>query len=100
MIAVITTIFLISKNKKDSLVGDWTIDGVTNYEFDGKGKGKLKIPSEQFDFTYTIENNKLSIDFENENSIDVDYEYSFDNDTLVLKGLTQYIGEYKLTKQN
>lgn len=86
-------------NKKDKFVGNWTVDGTTNYEFDGKGNGKLKLPTDEYKFTYKIEGNKLQIDYESKDATDSDYEYSFKGDKLHLKGLNNYAGEYELTKQ-
>lgn len=85
--------------KSDKFAGNWSVDGTTYFEFDGKGKGKLKVPTDEYIFSYTIEKNKLHLDYENDKATDSDYEYSFNNDKLHLKGLNTYSGEYELTKQ-
>lgn len=100
VVAVITYFIVkITVFKTDKFAGTWTVDGTTNYEFDGKGKGKLKLPSDEYIFSYKIENDKLHIDYESDKANDSDYEYSFKKDKLVLKGLDTYAGEYELTKQ-
>ena len=66
---------------KKQLLGSWTTDGYTVYEFYEEGEGALKIPMADYVFSYTIDENKVSIDFENEKSIDSDYEFSFEGKT-------------------
>ena len=53
VVAVITYFIVkITVFKTDKFAGTWTVDGTTNYEFDGKGKGKLKLPSDEYIFSY------------------------------------------------
>ena len=80
------------------LLGSWTTDGYTVYEFYEDGKGVLKIPMADYSFSYTIDENKVSIDFENEKSIDSDYEFSFEDEKLILKGINKTSGTYTFTK--
>ena len=89
-----------SNTSIDNFIGNWTIDGITNYEFDGKGNGKLKLPKNEYSFKYTIENNEIYLDYEDEKATDSDYEYSFEDEKLVLKGINSTTGTYELTKQN
>ena len=90
---------VIKNNKKDELEGNWTVDGITNYEFDGKGNGKLKVPSNEYKFTYVLQNNKIYIDYESDKATDSDYEYSLDNNKLELKGIKSTTGTFTLTKE-
>lgn len=83
---------------ENELLGSWTTDGYTTYEFYEDGKGALKIPVGDYNFFYTTENNRISIDFENEKSIDSDYEFSFEDGILILKGINNTSGIYKFTK--
>ena len=85
-------------NITDFLVGNWTIDGITNYEFDGKGEGKLKLPKNEYSFNYTIENSKIHLDYKDEEATDSDYEYSFKDDELILKGINSTSGTYELNR--
>ena len=84
---------------KNSLIGLWTTDGVTIYEFRADGKGKLKLPLSEYEYSYEIDDNKLHIDFESEETTDSDYKYYFDNDKLVLQGINRTRGEYIFYKQ-
>jgi len=81
-------IFVIPKHKEESknIIGTWTTDGVTIYQFNENGIGKLIVPLSDYDFTYKIENDSLSIDFKNEKSIDSKYIYYFEEDNLILGG--------------
>lgn len=115
LIIIAIIIFFIVKNKDnnndnnlnktsntttDNFKGNWTIDGISNYEFDGKGNGKLKLPKNEYSFKYTIENNEIYLDYEDEKATDSDYEYSFEDEKIVLKGIKDTTGTYELTKQN
>ncbi len=73
-------------NSKNKLIGSWTTDGVTVYEFNKNGKGKLILPLAEYEFNYKTKSNKLSIDFINDKSEDSDYTYSFKMKKLVLEG--------------
>ncbi len=79
---------------QDQLVGSWTADGVTIYEFNKDNNGKLKLPLTDYYFTYKLEDNNIYIDFENEKSTDSEYEIAFENDRLIFKGINQTIGTY------
>ena len=90
---------VIKGNKKDGLEGTWTVDGITNYEFDGKGNGKLKVPTNEYKFTYVLQNNKIYMDYESDKATDSDYEYSLENGKLELKGIKSTTGTFTLTKE-
>ena len=105
-IAIIASSFIImiiTRNnnnfKENSLIGLWTTDGVTIYEFKDNGKGILKLPLSEYEFSYKIDENKLHIDFESEETTDSDYEYYFENDNLILKGFNRTRGTYYFYKQ-
>ena len=72
-------------NIQNKLIGSWTTDGVTIYEFKEDGIGFLKTSLKEYQFTYTINNNKIFIDFKNEKSEDVEYTYTLEDDKLTLK---------------
>lgn len=67
-----------------TLVGKWTTDGNTVYEFNEDGSGALIVPVANLPFTYKFENNQLFIDFENEDSDDTSYEYKIENNKLTM----------------
>ena len=86
-------------NIAKKIIGIWTTDGVTVYEFNVDGKGTLKLPLSEYEFTYKIEGNDIFIDYENEKSIDSSYEFSFENENMVLKGINNTIGNYTFIKK-
>ena len=101
IILVIALIVIIKTVKKDNavteeerqkqqvvetLVGKWTTDGNTIYEFVDESKGNLIVPLMTLPFTYKLENNTIFIDFENESSDDMTYTYTLDSDKLLLNG--------------
>ncbi len=86
---IIMLIYLLTNNNsnnEETLIGEWTTDGVTIYEFYKDNTGKLKTSLSEYDFKYKIEENKLSIDFKNEKSEDSEYTYKLTKDKLVLEG--------------
>lgn len=83
-------------SSQNKIVGSWTTDGYTEYDFYENGRGCLKIPIADYEFTYTIKNNMLHIDFDNESSEDSDYEFSFENSELKLKSIN---GTFIFTKK-
>ena len=78
-----------------SLVGKWTTDGNTVYEFNEDGTGALIVPVANLPFTYKFENDQLFIDFENENSDDVFYTYEVTDTKL---NLTSVNGTFEFSR--
>ena len=68
-----------------TLIGKWTTDGNTVYEFNEGGKGTLIVPVAKLPFTYKLENNQLFIDFENEDSEDSSYSYIIEDNKLSIQ---------------
>lgn len=101
ILAIIILLILIVKNiyEKNILIGSWTIDGHTIYEFNSKGNGVLIVPSASYNFTYKIKRGKIYIDFKSENAKDADYEYSIKKNVLTIKGINNTTGEYTLRKR-
>ena len=105
LITIVGTVIFILNSRKDAneanitseILGTWTTDGYTVYEFNENGNGKLIIPIADYEFSYRIEENKIYIDFKNENSTDSDYEYSFEDGKLILNQTT---GTYEFTKKS
>lgn len=88
---------LINKSKDSKIIGTWTTDGNTIYEFKKGGIGTLILPLSKYKFAYEIEEDKISIDFENNELIDSEYTFSFDNNRLILKGSR---GTFTFTKKD
>ena len=95
IIIIAIILFIIFKKDKDKLIGSWTTDGVTIYEFNNDNTGYLKVSLGKHEFTYKIEDDKLFIDFKNEKSTDSEYTYSFKDGKLILKGRN---GTFTFTK--
>lgn len=85
--------------EENTLIGLWTTDGVTVYEFIENGNGILKLPLNEYNFTYKIEGNKLFINFGSKETRDSNYEYLFEEGKLVLKGIKGTTGNYIFYKQ-
>ena len=81
IILVIKVVF----SDKLKLVGTWTNDNVTIYEFYKNNTGKLIVSLHEYEFNYKLKDNYLYIDFENEKSEDSKYSYSFKEKKLILK---------------
>ena len=86
LVTLIALIFGLKKSPKGNLIGTWTTDGVTIYEFNKNNTGKLIVSVGEYAFSYKIKDDTLEIDFENEKSTDSKYTYSFDNEKLILEG--------------
>lgn len=85
--------------EENTLIGLWTTDGVTVYDFEENGNGVLKLPLTEYKFTYKIEGNKLFINFDSKETRDSNYEYFFEEEKLILKGIKGTIGNYTFYKQ-
>ena len=99
IIILIIALLIFKKITKNPLIGTWTTDGITVYQFKNKNTGSLIVPLSEYKFTYKIDGNKLYIDFENEKSNDSDYEYSFKDNKLILKGINKTSGTYVFKKK-
>ena len=87
VIAFCCSFSLMKKNNvKDTILGKWTTDEVTVYQFNKDNTGKLIVPLSEYEFTYKIEGDKLYIDFVNEKSEDSEYTYFLKDSKLNLKG--------------
>lgn len=97
LIALLVAV-LKSCREDSTLIGKWSIDGITVYEFSSDGKGAMILPSETYGFTYTLKENKISIDFESEFATDKNYTYEIKDSKLTLKGEGKYGGTYEMTR--
>ena len=85
-LVILLLILLLFTKKDDKIVGTWTTDGVTIYNFNKDNTGSLKVPLSEYKFIYEKTDEKIYIDFENEKSQDSEYKYHFEGDNLVLEG--------------
>ena len=90
-IVIISGCLLLTNKGNNEIIGFWTIDGYTNYEFLENDKGNLVLPHKKMEFTYKIKDNKLSIDFKDENAIDKCYEYNFEGKKLVIRDINNNV---------
>ena len=86
LIAAVLLVLLRGCVGGDILKGQWSIDTVTSYSFDGRGNGSLILPEKEYAFRYELEGDSLSIDFENEAARDFQYTCILEGDTLTLTG--------------
>ena len=86
IISIIMLLLGLRKTPQSSIIGSWTTDGVTIYEFSKHNKGKLIASLKEYEFTYKIDNDTLAIDFKNEKSKDTTYTYTFEDNKLILEG--------------
>lgn len=66
----------------ENVMGEWTLDGVTSYEFYDDGTGNLITSTTDFLFYYAVEGNILTLDFADDSVTDALYECYLDTDTL------------------
>ncbi len=69
---------------QETIIGRWTTDGNTVYEFEKDGKGAIIVPVATLPFSYVIEDNTINVDIENEESQDISYTYELKEDKLIL----------------
>lgn len=100
-ISIIVIAFTKDKgNINDILYGNWNLDDVTEYYFDGQGNGSLNLPDKAYSFTYEIKDDELSIDFENENARDITYKFVINgNDLTIISDENNETIKYLLTKK-
>lgn len=90
IILIMVCLFLIVNNllkDKSKIIGLWTIDDYTSYDFSSNRKGKMILPTGSYEFNYEIEDNKLCIDFEDKQAIDKCYIYEIKDISLSLKSV-------------
>ena len=87
VVVVIIIIFLLGlfKGNKNPLVGKWTTDKGTVYEFNKDKTGKLSIAIGEYEYKYEIKKDKVFVDFDGENSIDTEFTFKIENGSLILE---------------
>lgn len=87
MIVIVFSILLLCRflfSAKTKLIGTWTTDNITTYQFYRNNTGKLIVSLSEYTFKYNLKKNILYINFEDDKSEDSKYEYKFINKKLVL----------------
>lgn len=87
-----------NKDIDKKLIGTWSLDNNTKYEFFEKGEGQFILPSGTYKFTYKSKNDILFFDFEDDNSKDINYIYKIKNDELELKNMDSKKIKFTLKK--
>ena len=101
LVAIVLLVLLVvllfgNKKPEKELLGSWSTEGGTIYEFQKKGQGVMIVPLKDYKFTYKIKDDKLYIDYEDEKANDAEYEYTIEKNKLTIKGER---GTFKLTKK-
>lgn len=78
------------------VIGNWRMDDVTVYRFDGYGRGVMEASDANYTFAYTAINGHLYVDIDRDNAMDSDYTYLITGDVLTL---TRNGVQYKFTKE-
>ena len=82
---------------RDELAGQWALDQITVYEFDGHGRGTLQLPLNSYDFSYRRNEQELTIDFDEDTATDNVYSYTVSDTSLELDNMTGNV--FMLRKQ-
>ena len=98
IVIIISGCLLLTNKGNNEIIGFWTIDGYTNYEFLEHDKGNLVLPHKKIEFTYKIKDNTICIDFKDENAIDKCYEYNFEGKELIIRDSNNNV--FNLKKKN
>ena len=85
LIIILNIVFynLFLKNKL-KLLGSWTTENTTIYEFYKNNTGKLIVSLHEYEFNYKLKDSNLYIDFVNDTLEDSEYKYSFNGKKLIL----------------
>ncbi len=84
----------------EDIVGIWTIDGTTVYEFGEDGQGALVLPEHSYSFVYTIEADKLLLKFDNSSIGKVIFKIKPADDAIILEREEETgTAEFMLEKQ-
>lgn len=81
---LIFIVYSLCFSSKRKIIGTWTTDNITTYEFYKDGTGKLITSLSEYKFNYNFKKNILYIDFENDKSEDSEYKYKIEKNKLVL----------------
>ncbi len=69
----------------EELIGTWTVDGVTTYQFKKNGSGSLILPNHKYAFRYTLKEDELTLKFSSKKIGEAVFTVSIDTETLILE---------------
>ena len=78
------------------VIGNWRMDKITVYKFDGYGRGVMCTDVDNYTFAYSAMNGHLYCDFDVDDAMDSDYTYQINGDVLTL---TRGEATFKFTKE-
>ena len=84
ILSILISFKLINKNS-NPLVGKWTTEKGTIYQFNKDYTGKLILSIGEYEYKYEIKDNKVFVDFVSEKSTDTEFSYKFEEDKLILE---------------
>lgn len=95
ILLIVLLLFINNKSTSNKIIGSWSLDKTTIYEFNDNNEGKMKVSLNEYEFIYKIDNNKLFIDFKDESLSNFEYIFTLNQDSLILKGDN---GEFNFTR--
>lgn len=97
LIILFVVLFLNRKSQiyQKNIIGSWTIDNVTIYEFNKNNKGKLKVSLDEYLFTYQIKSDEIVIDFDDDSIQNSEYTFDIIKNKLILSGIN---GKFEFSK--
>lgn len=78
------------------VMGNWRIDEITVYKFDGYGRGVMLTAVDNYTFAYCAINGHLIIDFDVDNAMDSDYTYKVNGNKMTISRNGQ---DFNFTKE-
>ncbi len=82
---VLLIILLFGKSNSNPIVGKWTTEKGTIYQFDKDYTGKLILSIGEYEYKYEIKDDKVIIDFISEKSNDTEFKFKFEGEKLILE---------------
>ena len=100
IILIVLVIILINgcfKRNKNPIIGTWTTEKGTTYQFNKDHTGKLILTIGEYDYKYEIKDGEITIDFVSDTSIDTKFTYKFDKKQLILENSN---GTFTFSRKN
>lgn len=84
IVILIVLVVLIFTKKNNPLIGKWSNEKDTTYQFDKDYTGKLILSIGEYKYKYEINDDKLFVDFENDTSTDTEFTFKIEDEKLIL----------------